>query len=101
MKLEIECEDQEWLQSLLDADRPDGVKISSRISIQKDLDGASGILAIALQWVAGVSAGVLANFIYNTNAGEKPKKIRINKIEAEFKKGEITKILIENMKQDY
>ena len=107
-ELEIETNDWEFIMELMGT--PNGIQSGSQIKVpggailhfrsiigRKAFD-SSKIFEFTLSFGIGVSAGIVANWLYEKLNGRIPK-IRINRSEIHINKGEIEKIIVEEIEK--
>ncbi len=107
-ELEIETNDREFIMELLGTS--DGLRCGRQIEIpggailhfrgiigRKDFD-SSKIFEFTLSFGIGVSTGIVANWLYE-KLNRRIPKIRINRHEIHINKGEIEKIIIEEIEK--
>ena len=99
MKLEISC-DTEPMELLASLEPPDGITVRTRSRFRESLDNPSVLEAVILSlgsFGSGVTASIVANYIYDGMKRKIPKTIRINRKETVFTRTEITRTIEEQI----
>ena len=97
--IEVICEQDEML-ALFTSNLPDGISVEALSAIKKSTDEITPIASLAFNIATSVATGVFANWIYETLNRKNPKQITINRTEIEFTRGEIQRVVIENLEID-
>jgi len=107
IKIEIHTHDRKLLSDILEnssVSMGDETNISDQARIKYDGSyirkalGFPEIIYLILTFSSGVSAGVIANWLYDKLKKKNIEKLIIDKTEVEINKEEITKIIIEIIK---
>jgi hypothetical protein len=99
MKIEIETADYR-LASDFDSQTeiPGGAVIASKSEMIRRMEVDSHLIELVITFSSGVSTSLIATWIYDKLKG-RASRVRINRKEVKFDKGQIEKILIEEIEK--